>query len=93
MNLRDSEITKTRKRHRCVWCGMHIEIGQSAHSSAWIWEGEFQTGYFHPECWSALNRSDYTEDGWTEGEQPRGVAVDKYGDPIPDRSIPELAQA
>lgn len=82
MNLRDTEITKTRKRHRCVWCGTHIEIGQPAHSSAWIWEGNFQQGHFHPECWSALSRSEDDGEGWIEGEQPRGVAVNRYGEPI-----------
>lgn len=93
MNLRDSDIKKTKKKHRCIWCGGLIEAGQPAHVSAWIWEGDFQTGHYHPECWSALNRSEYSEDGFAEGEQPRGVAVNYYGEPLPSEQQPSQATA
>jgi hypothetical protein len=91
MNLRDFTVNKTRKAHRCIWCGMAIEVGQAAHSSAWIYEGDFQHGHFHPECWVALSRSDYVEEGWAEGEQPRGVALNGYGEPLPNEPIPVQA--
>lgn len=52
--------------------------------------------HYHPECWKALNRSEDPGDGFTEGEQPRGVAVNRYGEPIhndiytidPDKIVP-----
>ena len=83
MNLSDTPVKKTRSAHRCVWCGIPIEIGQSAHRTADMFEGYFQHGYFHPECWDALQGSADVQDGWAEGEQPRGVALDEYGDPVP----------
>jgi hypothetical protein len=93
MNLRDSPIKKTRSAHRCLWCGDAIEIGQSAHCAAWVFDGDFQHGHFHPECWAALGRSEDAEDGWTGYEQPRGVALNEYGEPLPGETIPAQATA
>ena len=81
----DTEIKKTRKPHRCFWCGEAIEVGYPAWKSAWTWEREFLTGYWHPECWDALGRSDREslEYGYEECSQKRGVAVNEYDEPKP----------
>jgi len=84
----EREVKATRKPHRCEWCPEKIEVGQRAIKRAYIWEGEFHHGYLHPECWDALCRSDFTEDGFTTGEQKRGQAYDYYGDPIPTELRP-----
>ncbi|AHF89534.1 hypothetical protein OPIT5_03960 [Opitutaceae bacterium TAV5] len=82
-------IAKTRRVHRCRWCGKRIEIGSAAVSVAGKWEGDFFHDYQHPECWRAENQ--YVRDeGGCEVElpdeaQPRGATTDQYGDEITDR--------
>jgi len=73
----------TRKPHQCEWCPEPIKVGGPAMSRAYIWEGEFHHGYLHSECWDALRASNASEDGFALQEQPRGTAMDGYGDPLP----------
>lgn len=60
-----------------------IETGSQAISRAYLWEGEFRSGHMHPECWDAMGRSEGTgDDGFILHEQLRGIAYNRYGEPI-----------
>lgn len=50
-----TRIKKTRKRHLCSWCPEMIEKGSTAIKFASVWEGDFCSGYFHPECNAACD--------------------------------------
>ncbi len=71
--LTDKEVI-TRKKHTCVWCGEKIEPGRLARYRSYIFEGEFNTDYMHPECHDAMNRSDYFDgdDGFDPWVNERG---------------------
>ena len=76
-------MVKTRKSHHCEWCPELIAAGEQAMSRAYIWDGDFQYGHLHPECWLALCASCSTiDEGFTLHEQRRGVACDCYGEPV-----------
>lgn len=73
-------VKKTRVTDYCDWCGQVIPVGSSCFKFVNIYEGNFNSQYFHPECDSALNRSGgdeyslkcnhrgFTEDEWDEKE-------------------------
>lgn len=44
-------ITKTRKPHRCEYCGETIPKSSSAHSESGIFEGEAFRRYCCDRCW------------------------------------------
>jgi hypothetical protein len=52
-HLSDSSPT-SRKRHRCIWCGQFIEAGDRYERTASIYDGEFQSDAWHPECRAAM---------------------------------------
>ncbi|WOB06510.1 hypothetical protein [Piscinibacter gummiphilus] len=52
---------KAAKRHRCIWCGEHIEPGDTYSDERSVYDGEIQRMRWHPEC-----RAD-AEDGWKNG--------------------------
>lgn len=72
-------IKKCLLSHRCVWCGEKIESKESAMYRVYIYEGEFQYDYLHPECQDALNMADDLEDGFDEGQFKRGSTENKHG--------------
>jgi len=43
-----------RKQHRCIWCAQFIEVGEKYERTASIYDGEFQSDAWHPECRSAM---------------------------------------
>jgi hypothetical protein len=46
-----AEATRTaRKRHRCIWCGQHIEPGETYRDERSVYDGELQHHRWHPEC-------------------------------------------
>lgn len=49
MMLREKNI-KAKKMHTCDACLSRIQAGEDCISWAGIWEGDFYSGYFHPEC-------------------------------------------
>lgn len=64
---------KCRKVHRCVWCGEQINVGDNAHYRSGIYEGEFFSDYWHPECHEAMMRSDFGyENEFNPMDQKRG---------------------
>lgn len=73
-------IKATRKPQPCDWCGKRIEKGSRAYYTAGVWEGDFFTGYAHPECHHAkshANRDDLMN-GWAPGDYARGRTDDDY---------------
>lgn len=75
-------VNKTRKPHRCMWCGDIIPAGSAACHSSGVWEGDFYADYLHPECAAARDAvcSEFGE--WAaNGDNARGRRDD-------DRSLP-----
>jgi len=71
-----TEVKATRKPHHCSWCNELIDVGSRAFKAAWMFEGDFNYGYEHPECKEALQKSNHPwmSDGWELGSMERGVA-------------------
>lgn len=51
-----TKIKKTRKARWCDWCGEKIQKGDPSVCTAGIFEGDFFTGRYHPECDAAVER-------------------------------------
>lgn len=47
--LRDSWPI-ARKKHRCIWCGEFILVGEKYRREQSVYDGEFQNHAWHPEC-------------------------------------------
>lgn len=75
--LKDIEIKKTRKPHRCGWCGHLITVGEVARNRVYVFDGEFQSEYDHPECYEALCDSNFDDNGFEFGAQERGKTIDE----------------
>lgn len=41
---------KARKRRRCIYCGEHIEIGETYEREKSVYDGAHQNHAWHPEC-------------------------------------------
>jgi hypothetical protein len=82
----EKHIKKTRKAKRCKWCYEMINVGDSSVYTAGVFEGDFYTARYHPECASAITRY-YTVNKWWGEEMPdcvmnRGGILEK-GEPEP----------
>lgn len=62
------------KPHPCEWCGEKITRGETAISRAYLWEGEFNSAWQHPECFKAMEESgdDIADWGFDQGALDRG---------------------
>lgn len=71
-----SRTPVARKRHRCVWCGGVIDIGEVYSHEAAVFEGDFQTTKWHCECLEASKGFDWesTDCLIPEWEMKRGTA-------------------
>lgn len=67
-----SKPVKCKKRHRCEWCGEMVDVCEMAHYRSGIYEGDFFSAYFHPECWDALGKGLDGEDEFMPFDQLRG---------------------
>jgi hypothetical protein len=56
MDCITSKTVKTRKPHRCWWCGEAIEVGSSVGLETGIDDGQWFRSYWHPECSAAFQR-------------------------------------
>ena len=59
-SISNKDLQRTKKPHRCDWCGELIEAGFPAHYRAYRYNGEFLQSYQHLECYTAMMQS--TED-------------------------------
>jgi hypothetical protein len=86
-------LAKTRKAHRCEWCGERIDIGEEA----WYWfyrlEGATRSAYMHCECKAACEKA-YADPGqeialygWEAGKFARGEYVSREDLRYPHRSV------
>jgi len=81
------QIKSTRKKCRCYWCGGSINIGERKTATAIVWEGDFHSDSFHPECHEALKRwqnlpENKHDDEWPEPQSmQRGSTLEKGEQP------------
>lgn len=75
-------VKKTRKPHRCIWCGEGITEGRPAKKMAGMSEGDFWSGYMHVGCEKA---ADKVADEWGSWEADQNYARGRTDD---DRSMP-----
>lgn len=50
------EIKNARRQRRCFWCGEFL--GHHRFRRVGVWEGDFGTDYWHPECHEAMRKTD-----------------------------------
>ena len=55
------EIKACRKPHQCHWCGEQVAKGQPAVYVAGLWDGDFGSSYWHPECNAVIHSMDWQE--------------------------------
>jgi len=72
-----SKTVKCRKDHWCEWCEQRILSGEKAQYRVYIFDGDFNSGHMHLECFEAMNDSDQRAlaYGWTPGEPTRGKSL------------------
>jgi hypothetical protein len=63
-----SKWVTTRKTHVCDMCGGPIPIQETAHYHANVYDGEFNAGWQHRECWESYFTSGDEE--WEYGSYP-----------------------
>lgn len=63
-----SETTrKARKKHRCIWCGESIPVGEVYVDERSVYDGCIQRHRWHPECLAGA-RAEWNAGGDTEFE-------------------------
>jgi len=70
--LQDKTVT-CKKAHFCEWCGEPIARGDTAQYRSGVFNGDFYSTYEHPECYEAMQKSDFEE--YYFGDQQRGVIM------------------
>lgn len=79
-----SEVLRARKRHRCTWCGQHIDIGEHYTRQRVIVDGDIGTQKMHAECLEAMHSLASRERGaitFTPWDHPRGgINEDAWGE-------------
>ena len=46
-------VKACKKPHRCFWCAEKVKAGESSVRYSGVYEGDFSSFHFHPECWEA----------------------------------------
>lgn len=66
-------VVKVRKDHVCEWCAGPILTGESSVYRVYKSWGDLGSGWLHPECFAAMNKTKFdTDDGWMPGDFKRG---------------------
>ncbi|WAC72099.1 hypothetical protein OU995_21395 [Roseateles sp. SL47] len=71
-----THIAKTART--CIWCGERLTVGQPYCRQSGVWDGQFFTSRYHPECWDALGEQDDPEFTPHENERPLSSAEAEY---------------
>lgn len=66
------QVKASRKRCRCIWCGEWIEAGDPKTVAKVLFDGEFQSNNYHPECETAVceyfrRPENHPDDGFEAG--------------------------
>lgn len=71
-----------RKDYRCEWCNEIITKGTKHVARTYIFEGDFQAGRMHDECFDASQKADHEDicDGWSPGDFKRGQYLHRNSD-------------
>jgi hypothetical protein len=73
-----NKTVKCRKEHKCEWCAEKILSNESALYRTYLFDGEFNSEHFHPECYEALQNSDLGYDNvFYPMTQKRGEVYDE----------------
>jgi hypothetical protein len=71
-----------RKRHKCEWCGKHIEPGDTYHYTVQISEGSFITLKAHPSCnrllYALWNARDYNYDEGISPDELESIVYEEW---------------
>jgi hypothetical protein len=77
MTFLDLSRPKARKRHRCVWCGEWIEVGETHVRAVGVYYGDFQSDRFHDECDKASRDFFRENEEFDPGSFKRGTCDEK----------------
>lgn len=72
-NIFRTASAKAAKAHTCIWCGEGIAVGDTYIRQVLVYDGDFQSNAYHPECFDLIGDCDL---GLDEGFSP-------YGNPRP----------
>jgi len=79
--LSERVVNRTRRYCRCDWCGEEIKKDDRSVLMSAIWEGDFHSTRFHPECHKAWKDTDWSVyEDWAFGEQGRGQAIQEVAE-------------
>lgn len=70
-----AKVVTVRKHHSCGWCAHRIAAGEQANFRSYVFDGDLQSDWMHPECHAAMATypdSEDLRDGWTPGTFARG---------------------
>jgi hypothetical protein len=73
--LDDGRTVVARKEHRCEWCGESIRRGEKCIKRVYLFDGEFNNGRQHPDCFAAMKRDPDVDDGFEAHRQRRGMTT------------------
>lgn len=78
-------VKRAMKAKKCYWCGHYCERGDPRSVHVGVWEGDFYSIVYHPECSAALtawwqlpgNRRHYYDEGPEEHSMIRGSTEER----------------
>lgn len=76
MSFFNSPTDKTAgKDHRCIWCGQKINKGDRYTYHAGVFDGDWQSNHYHPECFGCIPEDPYYDpsEGFVPYENDRPV--------------------
>lgn len=85
----ERQVKSGRAVYRCHWCPERILKGEPSVITAGVFEGDFFSGRYHPECAAAIKRY-YTVNNCWGDEMPDGPmnrgGIEEVGEP--ERVLP-----
>ena len=64
---RETNVKNTRRARSCDWCCELIEKGSPSVATSGLFEGDFFSARYHPECRAAITRYYNKHNCWGEG--------------------------
>ncbi len=69
----DPKTIRARKTRRCIYCGEAISVGHNYTRQSGVFEGDWFTNHYHPECYD--DPSDLDELEFTPYNNDRPEAI------------------